>query len=77
MSCYRAEPMTGTIAIANQKGGVGKTTMAATLSHGLALRGKRVLLVDCDPQGQIATFLGMRQESVLFDLLVATAACAG
>ncbi len=69
--------MTGIIAVANQEGGVGKTTMAVTLSYGLALRGKRVLLVDCDPQGQIATFLGMRQESALLDLLVATAACAG
>lgn len=58
------------IAIANQKGGVGKTTTAVTLAHGLALRGRRVLLVDLDPQGQCATFLGLRQESGVFDLLV-------
>ena len=58
------------IAICSQKGGVGKTTTAVTLAHGLAMRGKRVLLVDCDPQGQVATFLGLRQESGLFDLLV-------
>jgi chromosome partitioning protein len=58
------------IAIANQNGGVGKTTTATNLGHGLALKGKRVLLVDCDPQGQVATFLGLRQESGLFDLLV-------
>jgi len=59
-----------TICVANQKGGVGKTTTAVNLAHGLATKGKRVLLVDCDPQGQVATFLGLRQESGLFDLLV-------
>jgi chromosome partitioning protein len=58
------------IVIANQKGGVGKTTTAVTLGAGLALKGKRTLIVDCDPQGQVATFLGLRQESGLFDLLV-------
>lgn len=59
-----------TITIGNQKGGVGKTTTAVTLAHGLALRGQQVLLVDADPQGQCASFLGLSQESGLFDLLV-------
>jgi chromosome partitioning protein len=58
------------IIIANQKGGVGKTTSAVSLAHGLARAGKRVLLVDADAQGQCATFLGLQQESGLFDLLV-------
>jgi len=61
------------IAIANQKGGVGKTTTAVHLAHGLALAGKRVLLIDLDPQGQCATALGVKQESGVFNLLVVEA----
>jgi chromosome partitioning protein len=62
--------MTTTITIANQKGGVGKTTTAVTLAHGLVLEGKRVLLIDLDPQGQCATILGLRPEPGAFNLLV-------
>ena len=63
--------MTKIIAIANQKGGVGKTTTAVNLAHGLVLAGKSVLLVDLDPQGQCAAILGLKQEPGVFNLLVA------
>lgn len=48
-----------TIAITNQKGGVGKTTTAVNLGHALALAGKRVLLLDLDPQAHLSACLGM------------------
>jgi chromosome partitioning protein len=54
------------IVIANQKGGVGKTTSASSLAHGLVLRNRRILLVDFDPQGQCATALGVGQEPGIF-----------
>jgi len=61
--------MTTVIAIANQKGGVGKTTTAVTLAHGLARRGKRVLLLDFDPQGQAARSLHLPPSSGIYSLL--------
>ncbi len=51
-------PNCKTIAVCNQKGGVGKTTTTMNLGVGLAMQGKRVLLVDCDPQGVLTTCLG-------------------
>ena len=61
--------MTTVIAIANQKGGVGKTTTAVTLAHGLARRGKRVLLLDFDPQGQAARSLHLAPTPGVYSLL--------
>lgn len=62
-----------TIAIVNQKGGVGKTTSTVNLGVGLAQAGNRVLLVDDDPQHSLTISLGIRNADDDLDTTLATA----
>jgi len=66
-----------TIALANQKGGVGKTTSAVNIAVELSRRGARVLLVDIDPQGNASSSLGLDKRTLattVYDLLIERAA---
>jgi chromosome partitioning protein len=59
------------IAIQNLKGGTGKTTTTINLAHALALRGKKVLVVDCDVQGNVAAALGLKKPTAtMYHLLM-------
>ncbi len=57
------------IAVITSKGGTGKTTTAINLGHGLALCGKRVLLIDCDAQRNVAIAFDVKADKTLCDLL--------
>jgi chromosome partitioning protein len=57
------------IGVAIQKGGVGKTTTTISIAHGLAMRGKKVMIIDFDTQGQCATYMGLPQEPGVYNWL--------
>jgi len=61
------------ITLLNEKGGVGKTTLATHFAAGLAIRGHRVILVDADPQGHATIAFGLRKEPGFYDLIVRNA----
>ena len=58
------------ITVANFTGGCGKSTTCVHLAHALALKKESCLLIDFDPQGQLAIMLGIRQESCVYDMMV-------
>ena len=62
--------MTWTISVANQKGGVGKTTTALNLSAALALKKRKTLLIDLDPQGSASSGLGISSKNGIYQALM-------
>ena len=65
------------ITVANFKGGVSKTTTVAALAQGLSLRGHKVLLIDCDPQGSLTTLFGVLPDTEVEEDETILSLCAG
>jgi chromosome partitioning protein len=65
------------ISVANFKGGVGKTTTAMSLAQGLTLKGHRVLLIDCDPQGSLTTLFGIMPDTEVEESQTILPVCLG
>lgn len=65
------------ISVANFKGGVGKTTTAMTLAQGLALKGHKVLVLDCDPQGSLTTLFGILPDTEVDESQTILPVCLG
>lgn len=66
-----------TITVANFKGGVSKTTTATALAQGLSLRGHKVLVIDCDPQGSLTTLFGVLPDTEVEESDTILPLCAG
>ena len=65
--------MAKTISFANQKGGVGKTTSAINIASAIGISGKKILLIDCDPQGNATSGVGIREsriQATIYDVLI-------
>ena len=71
----KTEQKTIVFAIVNQKGGVGKTTTAISLGYGLARKGKKVLLIDFDPQGSLTVSMGIDNPDQLTDTIADLMTC--
>ena len=65
------------ISVANFKGGVGKTTTAMTLAQGLSLKGHKVLVLDCDPQGSLTTLFGILPDTEVDESQTILPVCLG
>ena len=76
-ACARPGAEAICISVANFKGGVGKTTTAMSLAQGLSLKGHKVLLIDCDPQGSLTTLFGILPDTEVDEAHTILPVCLG